>query len=195
MKIHPCRLIAATLVFGAIAVHAQTAFPPLAAVDSIDLQRYAGSWYQTALFPNFFQRQCASDTTATYRALSDGQLEVLNRCRTAQGAVEQVLGVARLDGALAGTELTPARLEVTFLPRWLRWTGIGWARYWVVQLAPDYRYAVVSEPRREYLWVLSRTPTLAPADEATIRARLIEQGFDLTRLQGHTHPSPQPTAR
>ncbi len=55
----------------------------------------------------------------------------------------------------------------------------------MVQLAADGRYAVVSEGKREYLWVLSRTPTLLPADETAIRSRLVQQGFDLVRWQSH----------
>ena len=75
---------------------------------------------------------------------------------------------------------------MSFLPSWLRWLPI-WGSYWVIQLADDGRYAVVSEPTREYLWVLSRTPTLAPADESAIRSRLAQQGFDLARWQTHPH--------
>ena len=85
--------------------------------------------------------------------------------------------------------LQPARLEVSFLPPWLRWAQSighwGWGAYWVIQLAPDYRYAVVGEGTRQYLWVLSRTPSLSAEDEATIRARLQEQGYDIARLQSH----------
>jgi apolipoprotein D and lipocalin family protein len=84
-------------------------------------------------------------------------------------------------------QLQPARLEVSFLPAWLRWTGIGWGAYWVIDLAPDGRYAIVSEAKREYLWVLARQPVLTPEDDAAIRARLRALGFDLARLQAHPH--------
>jgi apolipoprotein D and lipocalin family protein len=81
----------------------------------------------------------------------------------------------------------PARLEVSFVPAWLRWTGIGWGAYWVVDLAPDGRYAIVSEASRTYLWVLARQPALTPADDATIKAKLRALGFDLERVQAHPH--------
>ena len=81
----------------------------------------------------------------------------------------------------------PARLEVSFLPAWLRWTGIGWGAYWVIDLAPDGRYAIVSEASREYLWVLARQPVLTPVDDAAIRAKLQGLGFDLARVQTHPH--------
>jgi apolipoprotein D and lipocalin family protein len=161
---------------------------PLQSLPSLEVPPYMGLWYQVALFPNVFQRQCVSDTTATYRQLPDGTVEVKNRCRTADGRMDEALGQARPTGTLTGTTLAPARLEVSFLPAWLRWLPVGWGRYWVIQLAEEGRYAVISEPTREYLWILSRQPRLSPADEAAIRGRLAQQGFgDLSKLQIHRH--------
>jgi apolipoprotein D and lipocalin family protein len=161
---------------------------PLQSLPALEVPPYMGTWYQVALFPNVFQRQCVTDTTATYRQLPDGTVEVKNRCRTADGRMDEALGQARPTGTLTGTTLAPARLEVSFLPAWLRWLPVGWGRYWVIQLAEDGRYAVISEPTREYLWILSRQPRLSPADEAAIRSRLAQQGFaDLSKLQMHRH--------
>jgi apolipoprotein D and lipocalin family protein len=167
------------------------ALQPLA---SLEVPPYMGTWYQVALFPNRFQAQCVSDTTATYRQLPDGSVEVANRCRMADGRLDEAIGRARPTGVLRGTTLAPAQLEVSFLPEWIRWLPVGWGTYWVIQLAPDGRYAVVSEPTRQYLWVLSRAPRLAPEDETAIRSRLIEQGFAaaLARWQAHPQgPSPR----
>ena len=160
---------------------------PLQSLPSLNVPPYMGTWYQVALFPNRFQAQCVSDTTATYRQLPDGSVEVTNRCRTADGRLDEAIGRARPTGSLSGSTLAPAQLEVSFLPAWIRWLPVGWGRYWVIQLAEDSRYAVVSEPSRQYLWVLSRTPQLARTDEATIRSRLVEQGFaaELARWQAH----------
>ncbi len=165
--------------------HAQQA--PVTALPSLDVPNYMGTWYQVAWFPNRFQSQCVADTSATYRQLEGGRVEVINRCRRADGSIDAITGVARPDGSvLRGTQLEPAQLEVSFLPAMLRWLPI-WGSYWVVQLADDGHYAVVSEAQREYLWVLSRTPRLLPADETEIRSRLVQQGFDLTRWQAHPH--------
>ena len=159
-------------------------------IAEVELTRYLGTWYQVALYPNRFQSQCASDTTATYREHSDGAIEVINRCRDAAGRLDEAVGVALPTGAVAGGMLRPARLEVSFLPAWLRWAQAighwGWGSYWVIQLGPDYRYAVVGEGTREYLWVLSRTPELRASDDESIRARLQQQGYDLARLQPHS---------
>ena len=169
---------------------------PLESLPALEVPPYMGTWYQVALFPNVFQRQCVSDTTATYRQLPNGTVEVKNRCRTADGRMDEALGQARPTGTLTGTTLAPARLEVSFLPAWLRWLPVGWGRYWVIQLAEDGRYAVISEPKREYLWILSRQPRLSPADEAAIRSRLAQQGFgDLSKLEMHRHGSTAASVR
>jgi apolipoprotein D and lipocalin family protein len=165
----------------------QGATPPLQSLPALDVEPYLGTWYQVALFPNRFQRHCVADTTATYRARPDGRLDVLNRCRTDDGRFDEAQGVARPVGRLQDGRLEPAQLQVSFLPAWLRWTGVGWGDYWVVRRAEDGRYAVVSEPSRRYLWVLSRTPGLAAADEAVIRDSLRVQGFDLSAWQAHPH--------
>ncbi len=168
----------------------QPAAPPLQALPSLDVAAYMGTWYQVAWIPNRFQKQCVSDTAAIYRDRGDGTVEVLNRCKLADGTADSVLGIARPPRGVArieGGRLMPARLEVSFLPAWLRWTGIGWGAYWVIDLAPDGRYAIVSEASREYLWVLARQPALTPVDDADIRAKLQALGFDLARVQTHPH--------
>ena len=188
-------LMAAVLLSGSPAWSQVATLAPLAALPSLDVPSYMGTWYQVAWFPNRFQSQCASDTAATYRQLEGGQVEVINRCRLADGRLDDVTGVARPAGStLAGNQLQPAQLEVSFLPRALRWLPI-WGSYWVIQLADDGRYAVVSEAQRQYLWVLSRTPQLLPADQTEIRSRLVQQGFDLSRWQAHPHTAAPSAAR
>lgn len=156
---------------------------PMAALD---VPSYMGTWYQVAWFPNRFQSQCVSDTTATYRQIEEG-LEVINRCRTDDGTMDEVIGVARTNNSTIDSDLLqPAQLEVSFLPSALRWLPV-WGDYWVIALADDGRYAVVSEPSRDYLWVLSRTSSLSAEDEATIRAQLVTKGFDLKNWQAHPH--------
>jgi apolipoprotein D and lipocalin family protein len=181
------QVLVCVLVGLGVGVTSAASATELTAVPGLDLSRYMGTWYQVALYPNRFQRQCVSDTTATYRLLPSGEVEVRNRCKTRQGDMDEALGLAQTLGAVESGRLTPARLRVSFVPQWLRWSGVGWGAYWVIQLAPDYRYAVISEPSREYLWILARTPSLAADDDARIRDTLKQQGFDLARLQAHPH--------
>ncbi len=164
-----------------------TTAPPLAALPSLDVPAYMGTWYQVAWFPNRFQKQCVSDTSARYRQRDDGRIEVINRCRLADGRFDEADGIARpARSTLANQRLSPATLEVSFLPTLLRWIP-AWGSYWVIALADDGRYAVVSEPQRQYLWMLARAPRLSAEDEATIRSLLSRQGFDLARWQAHPH--------
>jgi apolipoprotein D and lipocalin family protein len=160
---------------GAWIAAASFAAEPLATVGDIDLSRYAGRWYEVAKYPNRFQRDCVAETSATYTLREDGNVGVLNRCRTRNG-FDEASGVARrVDGRTD-------RLQVSFLPAALRWLPIGWGDYWVIELAPDYRYAVIGEPSRKYLWVLARTPVLSDADRRAIEARLPMHGYDAARL-------------
>jgi apolipoprotein D and lipocalin family protein len=161
---------------------------PLQPLPSLDVASYMGTWYQVLWFPNRFQMQCVADTSATYRDLGNGTVEVSNRCRTADGKLDAVIGIARPPEGVSRIDagkLLPARLEVSLLPAWLRWTGIGWGAYWLIDLAPDGRYAIVSEAKREYLWVLSRKPALTSDDDKLIRDKLLALGFDLSKLQVH----------
>lgn len=171
---------------------------PLASLASVDLDRYQGVWHQIALYPNRFQKSCASNTRATYSPLPSGLVKVTNQCRGQDGKEMQAEGFARPaatatlsqatnTNSSAGALLSPAQLQVRFAPEWLSWLPMVWGNYWVIQLAPDYRYAVVGEPQREFLWVLAREQQLASADWATIESRLKEQGYDPSKLVREKH--------
>jgi apolipoprotein D and lipocalin family protein len=184
-------LVAGLLCITALAATAQTdpAKQPLAPVPSVDLQRYQGTWHQVALYPNRFQKMCASNTRATYALEEGGTVKVTNQCRSAEGKEVQAAGQARPAGAaqIAGGQLTPPQLQVRFAPAWLSWLPFVWGNYWVIQLGSDYSYAVVGEPNREFLWVLARETQLSAADWSTIEARLKEQGYDPAKLMREKH--------
>ena len=118
---------------------------------------------------------------ASYTRRADRRLDVVNRCRTADGQTE-AHGVARI----VDTQ-TFARLEVRFAPGWLSWLPMVWGDYWIIGLAPDYSWAVVGDPDRNYLWILARTPHLNDASVAAARAAARDNGFDIERLV----PTPQ----
>jgi apolipoprotein D and lipocalin family protein len=158
---------------------AQTATPaPLATVPSVDLERYMGRWYEVARFPNRFQKDCSGPATADYALQPGGRVQVTNRCPQADGKTDEAIGEARRVGD-AGSP----KLEVRFAPAWLSWLPMVWGNYWVIDLDPAYTLAVVSEPKREYLWVLARQPQVDAATWDALMGRLRAQGFDLTRLQ------------
>lgn len=156
-------LCIAALALVASLSHADPA--PLPTVPAVDLTRYAGAWYEIALLPNRFQKQCVADTQARYR-LDGERVEVVNRCRQSDGSVDSVKGHAKV---VEGSN--NAKLRVSFF-----WPFYG--DYWVLALDADYRQVLVGAPSRKYAWVLSRTPQM---DEAALQAlleRAAQLGFD-----------------
>ncbi len=150
--------------------------PPLETVPRVDLVRYVGAWYEIASFPQSFQKGCVA-TTATYTVRADGDIDVINRCRkdALDGPEKSALGRARVvDRA------TNAKLEVSFFRPF-------WGDYWIVGLGADYDWAVVGHPGRDYLWILSRAPTIPDATYEGILARLKEQSYDTSRLKRTLH--------
>jgi len=142
--------------------------PPV--VDAVDLERYAGRWFEIARYDVSFQEGCTG-VMAEYAIVDEGRLSVLNTCRkdALDGPVDRAEGRARVVGG------NGAKLEVSFF-------GPFWGDYWVIELAEDYSWAVVSEPGGRYLWILSRTPQM---DEAVLEARLSrlrEIGYDTSAL-------------
>ena len=141
-----------------------------ATVNSVDLERYIGKWYEIARYPNGFQKKCAAGVTATYTMRADGKIEVLNQCIEADGKLRTAKGKAKVvDRA------TNAKLKVTFF-----WPFYG--DYWILELDPDYRYAIVGEPSRKYLWILSRTPEMDQELYSKILEGIKAQGYDTTKL-------------
>lgn len=104
---------------------------PLHTVEALDLARYMGTWHQIALLPNWFQRRCAADTTATYSLNPDGTVRVLNRCRKADGELIEAEGQARRNARYD----RPGILQVRFAPRFLSALPFVWGDYWVIDLS------------------------------------------------------------
>jgi apolipoprotein D and lipocalin family protein len=143
----------------------------LRTVTQVDLGRYLGAWYDIASFPQRFQQGCTG-TTATYALRPDGEIDVVNRCRkgSLEGKENSATGRARVID-----RTTNAKLEVSFFRPF-------WGDYWIIDLDPDYQWAVVGHPSRDYLWILCRTPTMDPAVYQGILDRLRAQGYQVERL-------------
>ena len=150
---------------------------PVLPVKVLDFSRYLGKWHEISKYPNKFQRKCVRDTSAEYSLGDQGEVIVRNRCTTVEGTVEAVTGAARR----VAPEY-PTRLKVRFAPSWLSWLPLVWGDYWVIGLAPDYRYAVVGEPSRQYLWILARDTRLSQDDRTAIDALLGAAGYEPQRL-------------
>ena len=146
-------------------------------VASVDLDRYAGEWFEIARFPNRFQRECAGNVRASYARRDDGRIAVTNRCTTENGGEKDARGVARIVDTA-----TNAKLEVRFAPAALSFLPFVWGDYWILGLSPDYTWAVVGSPDREYLWILARTATLSDADWTRAIGIAQAAAFDTNRL-------------
>ncbi|WP_293994289.1 lipocalin family protein [Sphaerotilus sp.] len=169
-------LIAAAALAG-LAGCASPPNPPLPTVPSVDLARYAGAWYEVAALPNRFQKQCVADTQARYRQ-TGADIEVVNRCRTADGKVDGITGIAKVV-----PDSGNAKLRVSFFRPF-------YGDYWVLALGPDYRWVLVGEPTRRFGWVLSRTPAIAPADLETALARAEALGYARTTFKATPQSQP-----
>jgi apolipoprotein D and lipocalin family protein len=148
------------------------------AVPQLDLDRYSGTWYELARLPNRFQAQCAGEVTATYLPRPDGRLDVVNRCRRADGTLDEARGVARV----ASRAETDAKLQVRFAPAVLSVLPWVWADYWVLHVAEDYSTAVVGTPDGRHLWLLSRTPSVEERAYQALVTRAAAQGYAVDGL-------------
>jgi apolipoprotein D and lipocalin family protein len=160
----------------AIAMSVATASPPVHSVEHLDLARFGGVWFEVARLPNKMQSRCRRDATATYRLQVEGGLDVIHRCLDADDRVAVSVGHAELAGQ------DPARLRLSYVPSWLRWWPGTHADHWVVMVDDGYRHAVVSDPSRGSLWILSRLPGIDAATYEDIVARLRVQRFPVERL-------------
>ena len=162
---------------GACAIGYSALSPAMAAdvkaVESLDLERYLGSWHEIAAIPQFFQRKCIRDTRATYTALESSLIRVENVCTREDGGRDRAEGRARHVDANS-----TSKLEVTFVDLFGEYRFWVAGDYWVIALDPAYGWAVVGHPSRRYGWVLAREPRLPPATLAEIIGRIKLQGYD-----------------
>ncbi|NNG75794.1 hypothetical protein B9T23_13360 [Acinetobacter terrae] len=137
---------------------------PLHTVEKVELDKYLGVWYEVARKPMYFQNKCDRDVSATYTLNENGNIGVDNRCYTKDGQLNQSVGEAFIQNAPFNT-----KLKVSFLPESVRWLPVGRGDYWVLKIDDAYQTVLVGEPRRRYLWVLSRS---AQPDQAVVKEYL-----------------------
>jgi apolipoprotein D and lipocalin family protein len=144
----------------------------LQTVPNVDLNKYSGKWYEIASYPQRFQKGCHC-TTAEYTLSDKGYIIVENRCNrdSVNGKQFYIKGKAFVENNSGN-----AKLRVQFF-----WPFKG--KYWIIDLAADYSYAVVSHPNKKYLWILSRTSKMDDAVYQQIISRLKSKGFDLSKIK------------
>lgn len=167
----------AVLVGLGMATMAYAQTKPLHVVEKVELDKYLGVWYEVARKPMYFQNKCDRDVSATYTLNENGNIAVDNRCYAQDGKLNQSSGEAFVQNAPFNS-----KLKVSFLPESIRWLPVGRGDYWILKIADDYQTVLVGEPKRKYMWVLSRS---AQPDPAVIKEYLDyaqSVGFDLSDI-------------
>ena len=160
------------IFFGAVQLFGQNIeFTEPIVVDSVDLLKYQGIWYEIGKIPNTFQSHCTKNTTATYSIDSDGTITVINGCAEEDGDFDEAEGVVRIVDTLSN-----AKLEVSFVS-FLGWRPF-WGAYWIIGLDDEYQWAIVGHPERTYGWILSREKNISEVTQSEIFAILEEQGYN-----------------
>ena len=172
MKINSMKPLNILLTFISTVMAANSISQTLTTVSFVDLKKYAGKWYEIASIPNRFQKNC-NCTTAEYTLTDKDYVMVENRCNkdSVNGKPSNIKGKA-----FVVKNSGNAKLEVQFF-----WPFRG--KYWIIELAEDYSYAVVGHPNMNYLWILSRTPKMKEALYHQIISKVKEKGFDVTRIK------------
>jgi apolipoprotein D and lipocalin family protein len=163
----PCKFILIiTIMFGC------KNYQEMETVASVNLERYVGKWYEIASYPTIFQKGC-TNTSAEYQITDKGYVKVINRCNK-----DSVDGIAKsIEGkAFVVENSNNSKLKVQFF-----WPFKG--DYWIIGLADDYSWAVVSHPNRKYLWILSRTPVIDESVYKKIIQLIKDKGLDTEKLK------------
>ena len=141
-------------------------------VASVDIKKYSGKWYEIASYPNAFQKGC-TNTYAEYLITDKAYVKVINRCNK-----DSITGIAKsIEGkAFVVKNSNNTKLKVQFF-----WPFTG--KYWIIGLADDYSWAVVSHPNRKYLWILSRTPVMDENIYKKVIQLIIDKGLNPEKLK------------
>lgn len=142
-------------------------------VPSVDIEKYAGLWYQVGRYPHFFQSDDCGESTAEYSLMDDGRIGVLNRCWK-----ESYGGEYSSEVHAVGTPVDENGnwLSVVFF-------GLFAADYLIIELdSENYEWAAVSTPEENTLWILSREPALPAEIYDDIITSLVAKGFDSSKI-------------
>jgi len=149
---------------------------PPKTVDYVDLERYAGLWYEIARYDTPFDEDAVA-VTAEYALNDDGTVSVLNKGRVGSldGEPTSIEGVARVVDSR-----TNSKLAVRFFRPEIEKFEFA---YWIIDLGEEYDYAVVSNPTRSVLYILCRTSAMDDQLYNDIVARLAKRGFNPDKIE------------
>ena len=166
MKI-PATILALALINGCAA-----SLPPLKTVERVDLERFMGTWYVIASIPTFIETD-AFNGVESYRLDADGTVDTTFTFR--KGSFDGPLKTYNPRGFIVDTA-SNATWGMQFI----------WpikAEYLITHLSDDYGQTVIGRNKRDYVWIMARSPQIPEADYERIVAELAAQGYDVTKLR------------
>ena len=167
-------LLVTTLVAGLLALAgcSTTAQAPMPPVARVDLERFMGPWFVIAAIPSFPERD-AFNAVETYSLLPDGRIQTVFRYRP--GGFDQPEKTMRPVGRVVdGTNNAVWGMQFIWPIQ---------AEYVIADLADDYSTVIVGRSKRDYVWIMARTPTLPEARLAALKARVAALGYSLSELR------------
>jgi apolipoprotein D and lipocalin family protein len=176
------RLLGALLIATVVATapspsRAQTRHPVTRAVETVDLKRYAGRWYEIARLPSAQEKHCVSDVSRRYLMKDDGHLDIVTSCRASDGKVKETRAVIRTRGGASS-----GRLQIRYAPAFFSFIPSVWKDHWILGLGPDYTWTVVGVPSRDHLWILARLPQMSTLSYQQALEVADGNGFDIRQL-------------
>jgi apolipoprotein D and lipocalin family protein len=142
----------------------------LKTVEKVDINKYMGTWYEIARYDHSFEKglKCVS---ANYTLRDDGRVTVLNKgVKENSNEIKSAKGIAKIPDMNF-----PGILKVSFFRPF-------WGNYYIIELDEGYKWVLVGEPSRNYLWVLSREKTMSEETYSELLKIAAENGFDISRL-------------
>jgi apolipoprotein D and lipocalin family protein len=141
-------------------------------VQSVDIERYLGKWYEMARFPHKFEKDMVG-VTATYTLRGDGKIDVLNAgyIKTLDGPLKEARGVGKIPD-----KNDASKLKVSFFL-------FFYADYFILELdTVKYQYALVGSSSDKYLWILSRSPLMKADTYSMLVEKARERGYQVESL-------------
>lgn len=141
-------------------------------VQSVDINRYLGKWYEIARFPHRFEKDLIG-TTANYALREDGKIAVTNAGykKSFEGDYKEARGVAKIPNVE-----DPSKLRVSFFL-------FFYADYFILELdTTNYQYALVGSSSDNYLWILSRNPLMTDETYTMLVEKARARGYQVEKL-------------
>jgi apolipoprotein D and lipocalin family protein len=164
------RLVLLPLAFLALGLES-VRLPPVPTVERVDLQRYMGRWYVIANIPTSFEKG-AHNSVESYSLNADGTISTLFTCR--KDGFEGERKTMRPKAFVRDTSNAVWGMQFVWPLK---------AEHLIAYLSPDYSRTIVARTKRDYVWIMARTPEIPEADFEALAARVAELGYDRSRLQ------------